>query len=204
MASSSLFVFLIGSHEQNGVKLLTPVSDSIFIALSGDTFLFSLHGSFKNHHHKALWLAVGIVSTNQVMVKWATIQSKMNGTIWKSIENLIRNWCQKFHTILLRVISVKNKQWTALPIATSTLMTEVSRYIQWALYSYLVTSSEHMKFKYISRLYSPSLGTWKSRRHFWGTTRKATGTQTGIPGSDLPGEPEPTAAKASHRPGYWK
>ena len=41
---------------------------------------------------------------------WATIQSKMNGTIWKSIENLIRNWCQKFHTILLRVISLKNKQ----------------------------------------------------------------------------------------------
>ena len=92
------------------MSLLTPVSDSIFIALSDGTFLFSLHGSFKNHQHKALWLAVGIVSTNQVMVKWATIQSKMNGTIWKSIENLIRNWCQKFHTILLRVISLKNKQ----------------------------------------------------------------------------------------------
>ena len=107
----SLFVFLIGSCKQNGVSLLTPVSDSIFIALSDGTFLFSLHGSFKNHQHKALWLAVGIVSTNQVMVKWATIQSKMNGTIWKSIENLIRNWCQKFHTILLRVISLKNKQW---------------------------------------------------------------------------------------------
>ena len=106
-----LFVFLIGSCEQNGVSLLTPVSDSVFIALSDGTFLFSLHGSFKNHQHKALWLAVGIVSTNQVMVKWATIQSKMNGTIWKSIENLIRNWCQKFHTILLRVISLKNKQW---------------------------------------------------------------------------------------------
>ena len=50
----SLFVFLIGSREQNGVSLLTPVSDSVFIALSDGTFLFSLHGSFKNHQHKAL------------------------------------------------------------------------------------------------------------------------------------------------------
>ena len=51
---TSLFVFLIGSCEQNGVSLLTPVSDSVFIALSDGTFLFSLHGSFKNHQHKAL------------------------------------------------------------------------------------------------------------------------------------------------------
>jgi len=49
-----LFVFSIGSRKQNGVSLLTPVSDSIFIALSDGTFLFSLHGSFKNHQHKAL------------------------------------------------------------------------------------------------------------------------------------------------------
>ena len=42
----SLFVFMIGSHEQNGVKLLRPVSESFFIALSDGTFLFSLHGSF--------------------------------------------------------------------------------------------------------------------------------------------------------------
>ena len=83
----SLFVFLVGSREQNGVSLLTPVSDSVFIALSDGTFLFSLHGSFKNHQHKALWLAVEIVSTNQVLVEWATIESEMNGTIWKSIEN---------------------------------------------------------------------------------------------------------------------
>ena len=46
---NSLFVFSIGSREQNGVSLLTPVSDSVFIALSDDTFLFSLHGSFKIH-----------------------------------------------------------------------------------------------------------------------------------------------------------
>ena len=49
-----LFVFSIGSREQNGVSLLTPVSDSVFIALSDGTFLFSLHGSFKNHQLKDL------------------------------------------------------------------------------------------------------------------------------------------------------
>ena len=47
----SLFVFLKGGYEQNGVSLLTPVSDSVFIALSDGAFLFSLHGSFKNHQH---------------------------------------------------------------------------------------------------------------------------------------------------------
>ena len=66
---SSLFVFSLGGREQNGVSLLTPVSDSVYIALSDGTFIFSLHGSFKNHQHKALLLAVGIVSTNQVMVE---------------------------------------------------------------------------------------------------------------------------------------
>ena len=70
---TSLFVFSICSREKNGVSLLTPVSDSVFTALSDGIFLFSLHGSLKNHSHKALWLAVGIVSTNQVMVEWATI-----------------------------------------------------------------------------------------------------------------------------------
>ena len=50
----SLFVFAISGYEQNGVSLLTPVSDSVLIALSDGTFLFSLHGSFKNPQHKAL------------------------------------------------------------------------------------------------------------------------------------------------------
>ena len=77
----ALFVFMIGSCEQNGVSLLRPVSESVFIALSDGTFLLSLHGSFKNHQHKDLWLAVGTVSTNQVLVEWATIECKMNGTI---------------------------------------------------------------------------------------------------------------------------
>ena len=34
----SLFVFAIGGCEQNGVSLLTPVSDSVLIALSDGTF----------------------------------------------------------------------------------------------------------------------------------------------------------------------
>ena len=48
----TLFVFSIGSREQNGVSLLTPVSYSVFIALSSGTFLSSGHGSFKNHQLK--------------------------------------------------------------------------------------------------------------------------------------------------------
>ena len=52
--NAPLIVFSIGSCEQKGVSLLTPVLDSVFIDLSDGTFLFSLHGSFKNHQHKAL------------------------------------------------------------------------------------------------------------------------------------------------------
>ena len=36
----SLFVFSIGGRKQNSVSLLTPVSDSVLIALSDGTFLF--------------------------------------------------------------------------------------------------------------------------------------------------------------------
>ena len=51
----SLFVFSIGGRKQNCVSLLTPVSDSVLIALSDGTFLFSLHGSFKNHQHTLIY-----------------------------------------------------------------------------------------------------------------------------------------------------
>ena len=34
----------------------------------------------------------------------------MVGTIWKNIEKWFRNWCQKSHTILLKVIYLENKQ----------------------------------------------------------------------------------------------
>ena len=39
-----------GSREQNGVSLLTPVSDSVFIALSDGAIHFACHGSPLNHN----------------------------------------------------------------------------------------------------------------------------------------------------------
>ena len=115
----SLFVFPRDNPQKNVVSLLTAVSASVFISLSDSTLLFSLHGSFKSHQHKALWLAIGIVSTNQVMVEWATMWSKINGTIWKSNKNWVRNWCQKWQTILPRVVvSWKNKPWKWMVLQT--------------------------------------------------------------------------------------
>ena len=42
---------------------------------------------------------------------WATMESKTEGTMRKSIENWVENWCQKIVYILLGVIILKNKQW---------------------------------------------------------------------------------------------
>ena len=36
--------------QQNGVKLLTPVSDSVFNALSNGTIHFAMYGSSLNHN----------------------------------------------------------------------------------------------------------------------------------------------------------
>ena len=44
----SLFVFLRDDLQQNGVKLLTPVSDLVFNALSNGTIHFALYGSSLN------------------------------------------------------------------------------------------------------------------------------------------------------------
>ena len=46
----SRFVFLRDNPQQNGVSLLTPVSDSVFIALSDGTIHFAPHGSSLNHN----------------------------------------------------------------------------------------------------------------------------------------------------------
>ena len=46
----TLFVFLIADPQQNDVSLLTPVSDSVFIALSDGTIHFAPHGSLLNHN----------------------------------------------------------------------------------------------------------------------------------------------------------
>ena len=44
-----LFVFSIYGHKQNAGSLLTPVSDTVFYALSHGTLSFALHGSSFNH-----------------------------------------------------------------------------------------------------------------------------------------------------------
>ena len=49
MTSLTLFVFLIVGPKQNAGSLLTPVSDTVFYALSHGTLGFALHGSSFNH-----------------------------------------------------------------------------------------------------------------------------------------------------------
>ena len=46
----ALFVFQRDDPQQNGGKLLTPVSDSVFNALSDGTIHFAPYGSLNNHH----------------------------------------------------------------------------------------------------------------------------------------------------------
>ena len=46
----ALFVFQRDDPQQNGVKLLTPVSDSAFNALSDGSIHFALYGSSLNHN----------------------------------------------------------------------------------------------------------------------------------------------------------
>ena len=45
-----LFVFLSDDPQQNGVKLLTPVSDLVFDALSDGTIHFYLYGRSLDHN----------------------------------------------------------------------------------------------------------------------------------------------------------
>ena len=47
---ATLFVFQRDDPQQNGVKLLTPVSELIFNALSDGTIHFALYGSSLNHN----------------------------------------------------------------------------------------------------------------------------------------------------------
>ena len=51
------------------------------------------------------------ISTNQKVDIWATMESKTEDTMQKSIDNWVENWCQKIVYILLGVIILKNKQW---------------------------------------------------------------------------------------------
>ena len=55
---AALFVFSIDGPKQNAVSLLTPVSNIVLYALSSGTLGSALHGSFNNHLHERIWLAV--------------------------------------------------------------------------------------------------------------------------------------------------
>ena len=46
---AALFVFSIDDPKQNAGSLLTPVSSTVFDALSHGTLGFALHGSYFNH-----------------------------------------------------------------------------------------------------------------------------------------------------------
>ena len=46
---STLFVFSMVVPKQNAGSLLTPVSDTVFYALSYGNLGFALHGSYLNH-----------------------------------------------------------------------------------------------------------------------------------------------------------
>ena len=46
---SPLFVFSLSDPKQNARSLLTPVSGTVFYALSHGSLGFALHGSFFNH-----------------------------------------------------------------------------------------------------------------------------------------------------------
>ena len=49
LIAAALFVFSIDGLKQNAGSLLTPVSYTVFYALSYGTLGFALHGSFLNH-----------------------------------------------------------------------------------------------------------------------------------------------------------
>ena len=78
---NSLFVFLGDDPQQNGVNLLTPVSDSVFNALSNGTIHFALYGSSLNHN------LIGCNNCNSqsesfvLVVLKAAMERKKKGTI---------------------------------------------------------------------------------------------------------------------------
>ena len=108
---SSLVFFQRDDPKQNGVKLLTPVSDLVFNALSDSTIHFALYGSSLNQNLIG-WNNSNSQSESFVLVVLkAAMERKKKGTIWKSNENWVRNWCQKWHTILFTATNRENKQW---------------------------------------------------------------------------------------------
>ena len=77
----SLLVFQIDDHQQNGMLLLTPVSEPVFNALSDGTIHFAPYGSLNNHH---LIGGSSIESQSEIstlLVLKAAMESKKKGTI---------------------------------------------------------------------------------------------------------------------------
>ena len=64
---TALFVFSIGGLKQNVKSLLTPVSGTVFHALSHGSLHFVLHGSLINRLFQLFLLAV---EENQPIRKW--------------------------------------------------------------------------------------------------------------------------------------
>ena len=75
---ASLFVFSLSDPKQNARSLLTPVSGTVFYALSHGSLGFALHGSFLNH------FLIGPNNKSESMksaVIEATMENKMQATM---------------------------------------------------------------------------------------------------------------------------
>ena len=107
----SLFVFSINGPKQNATSLLIPGSDTDFCALSCGILHFVLHGSTKNRLFQRFWSAVEeFWPINKKTVIKGTMESKTEGTMWKSIKSWIRNRCQKWRCILFGITYHENKK----------------------------------------------------------------------------------------------
>ena len=89
---------------------MTPVSDSVFNALSHGSLGLVLHGSPINLHCKdSYWL---LKNFDQSENGWKSYHGKQNqGYHVKEHKNWIRKWCHKWVYILFGVTYPKNKQW---------------------------------------------------------------------------------------------
>ena len=83
---------------------------SVFDALSHGTLGSAFHGSFNNQLISTNLIGCWRISTNQKMVQIATMESKTEGTMWKSIKNCVRKRSQKWCCILFWANHRENKQ----------------------------------------------------------------------------------------------
>ena len=74
---------------------MTPVSNIVFYALSSGTFGFALHGSFNNHLHERICLAVEEFPPIKKWLKKTARESKTEGTIMKEHKKLYKKLVPK-------------------------------------------------------------------------------------------------------------